>query len=150
MRDLVSYGEVRRPWIGLAVQPLTPDLARHFATRHGVIVADVEPRSPAESAGIARGDALLKVDGHDVDSPDEFEQRGRGPRRGRARRAHAPAEGRDDDVELRAATFPAARADELAWDVLGVEAAADADGLAVGASGRGARRPASACSAAIA
>jgi len=131
MRDLVSYGEVRRPWIGLVVQPLTPDLARHSATRHGVIVADVEPRSPAESAGIARGDAILKVDGHDVDSPDEFEQRVTDRSEGERVVLTRRRDGRDDDVDLRAATFPAARADEVAWDVLGVEAAADADGLAV-------------------
>src|SRR3972149_2938554 len=48
MRDLVSYGEVRRAWTGLFVQDLTPDLARHFGIRRGVTVAEVEARSPAE------------------------------------------------------------------------------------------------------
>src|SRR5207245_2431635 len=51
MRDLVSYGEVRRPWLGLVVQNLTPELAQHFGTTKGLVVAEVEAESPAGSAG---------------------------------------------------------------------------------------------------
>src|SRR5437870_11731574 len=75
MKDLVSYGEVRQAWVGLVVQNLTPDLAQHFGVRRGVVVAQVEPKSPAEAAGIARGDAVTKVDGREVASREEFEQR---------------------------------------------------------------------------
>src|SRR5207253_1565803 len=57
MKDLVSYGEVRRPWVGVLVQDLTPDLAQHFGTRHGVVVADVEPKSPGAAAGLEPGGA---------------------------------------------------------------------------------------------
>src|SRR5438046_488932 len=71
MKDLVSYGEVRHAWVGLVVQNLTPDLAQHFGVRRGVVVAQVEPTSPAEAAGIARGDAVTKVDG-----PEGPSQRG--------------------------------------------------------------------------
>src|SRR5207237_8372738 len=39
MKDLVSYGEVRRAWVGLVVQDLTPELAQHFGARRGVSVA---------------------------------------------------------------------------------------------------------------
>src|SRR5213083_1629772 len=116
MKDLVSYGEVRHAWVGLVVQDLTPDLAQHFGVRRGVAVAQVEPKSPAEAAGIARGDAVTKVDGHEVASREEFEQR---------------IEDRDEDDRLAAATFPAARADELAWQLLGLQAAGAEDGLVV-------------------
>src|SRR5262245_6168652 len=75
MKDLVSYGEVRRTWVGLSVQDLSRDLAEHFGTRRGVVVSDVEPKSPAAAAGIARGDAILRIDGRDVASREEFEQR---------------------------------------------------------------------------
>src|SRR3989454_9686563 len=75
MKDLISYGEVRHAWIGLVVQDLTPDLAQHFGVRRGVVVAQVEPKSPAEAAGIERGAAITKVNGRDTASRDEFEQR---------------------------------------------------------------------------
>src|SRR5881409_3037402 len=52
MKDLVSYGEVRRVWVGLAVQDLTPNLAQHFGVRRGVIVAEVEAKSPAADADL--------------------------------------------------------------------------------------------------
>src|SRR2546428_4462544 len=75
MNDLVSYGEVRHVWVGLVVQDLNPELAQHFGVRRGVIVAEIEPKSPAAEAALARGDAILKVDGHEVAARDEFEQR---------------------------------------------------------------------------
>jgi S1-C subfamily serine protease len=131
MKDLVSYGEVRRGWVGLVVQDLTPDLARHFGARRGVIVADVEPKSPAEAAGIARGDAILKIDGRDVASREEFEQRVDDHAEGDHLRVTRRREDHDDDVDVVVASFPAARADELAWQLLGLEAAADDDGLVV-------------------
>src|SRR5262245_48904475 len=131
MKDLVSYGEVRRPWVGLLVQDLTPELAQHFGTRHGVIVADVEPKSPGAAAGLERGDAIIKVDGHDVASREEFEQRIQDHAESDRINLTLRRDGRDEAVELRASAFPSARADELAWQLLGVEASEDANGLVV-------------------
>jgi len=131
MKDLVSYGEVRRAWVGLVVQDLTPDLAQHFGIRHGVVVADVEPDSPGAAAGFARGDAITRIDGHDVDSHEEFEQRVNDHAEGERMRVTRRRDDRDDDIQLTAATFPAGRADELAWRLLGIEAGADGNGLLV-------------------
>src|SRR2546427_246515 len=75
MKDLVSYDQGRHPWLGLLVQDRTPDLAQHFGVRRGVVVAQVEPKSPAGAAGIARGEAITRVDGREVASREEFEQR---------------------------------------------------------------------------
>jgi len=131
MRDLVSYGEVRRAWLGLTVKDLTPDLAQHLGTRRGVVVAAVESESPAAGAGIARGDAITRVDGREVGSEEEFEQRvadhGEGERITLTRRR----DGHDDEVALTAAVFPAARAEDLAWRRLGLQVSEDAEGLAV-------------------
>jgi len=131
MKDLVSYGEVRHAWVGLVVQNLTPDLAQHFGVRRGVVVAQVEPKSPAEAAGIARGDAVTKVDGREVASREEFEQRIEDHAEGDRLTLTLRREGRDEDVRLAAATFPTARADELAWQLLGLQAAGAEDGLVV-------------------
>jgi len=99
--------------------------------RRGVAVALVEPRSPAEAAGIARGDAVTKVDGHEVASREEFEQRIEDHAEGDRITLTLRREGRDEDVRLAAATFPPARADELAWQLLGLQAAGAEDGLVV-------------------
>jgi Do/DeqQ family serine protease len=131
MKDLVSYGEVRRAWVGLVVQDLTPELARHFGTGRGVIVAEVEPKSPADTAGFARGDAILKVGGREVGSREEFEQRIDDHAQGERITVTRRRDDRDEDVELVVAAFPAARADQLAWQLLGLDAAADDDGLVV-------------------
>ena len=136
--DLVSYGEVRRGWAGVAVQPLTPDLQRHFGVRTGVVVAAVEPRSPAAEAQLARGDVVTRVDGQPVASRDEFESRvdDRGPGE-RVRLTVVREEGSEREVTLVVAEFPDADADALAWDRIGIRIDEDADGLVVSSVRRG-------------
>jgi len=131
MHDLVAFGEVRRPWTGLVVQDLTPDLAQHFGTRRGVIVAEVEPESPAERAGVARGDAIVRVDGREVGSREEFDQRVADHAESDRITLTRRRDGREEDVDLRAAAFPSARADDLAWRLLGLEVDEEKEGLAV-------------------
>jgi S1-C subfamily serine protease len=55
--------------LGVLVIGLTPELRTHFGapTDRGVLVARVEPRSPAAAAGIATGDVLVDVAGKPVD-----------------------------------------------------------------------------------
>jgi serine protease Do len=131
MKDLVSYGAVRHAWVGLVVQDLTPELARHFGTGRGVIVTEVEPKSPGEAAGLARGDAILKVEGRSVASREEFEQRVEDHAEGERITLTRRRDDREDDVEISIASFPTARADDLAWQLLGLEAGPDGDGLVV-------------------
>ncbi|HEY4562012.1 MAG TPA: PDZ domain-containing protein [Thermoanaerobaculia bacterium] len=56
---------VRRGYLGVALTDLTPELRSHFGVPDdaGVMVAKVEPGSPAEKAGIKVGDILTRVDG---------------------------------------------------------------------------------------
>src|SRR2546427_2054699 len=131
MKDLVSYGEVRHAGVGLVAQTLPPALAQPSGVRRGGVGAQVEPKTPAEAAGIARGDAVTKVDGREVASREEFEQRIEDHAEGDRLTLTLRREGRDEDVRLAAATFPTARADELAWQLLGLQAAGAEDGLVV-------------------
>ncbi len=66
--SLVRYGEIRRPWIGIYMQELTPELAEKFGVDKGILVADVVEGSPAGRAGIEAGDVIQKVNGKPVDS----------------------------------------------------------------------------------
>ncbi|RMF00218.1 MAG: PDZ domain-containing protein, partial [Alphaproteobacteria bacterium] len=65
MDQLIRHGEVRRGRIGVAIQDITPDIAKALAlpTRHGALVSKVEPGSPAEKAGLRPGDAIIELNG---------------------------------------------------------------------------------------
>ena len=133
LRELVSYGEVKRTWIGVFTQDLTPELARHSGVRKGVVVATVEPRSPAATAGLVRGDVIVKIDGREVASTDEFEGRIADHQSGDDLRltVSGDEDGAIREVTVRVTTFPTADADGLLWSLLGFAADADQNGLAV-------------------
>jgi serine protease Do len=65
----------REPEFGLAMQELTPDLAKGLGLPEGkgVVVARVSPGSPAEEAGLRQGDVILEVDRTPVNSKTAFE-----------------------------------------------------------------------------
>ncbi len=63
MNELITHGEVRRGFLGVAVQPLNVELAEAFGLeRHdGVVVVEVEPDGPADRAGIEAGDVIVRI-----------------------------------------------------------------------------------------
>ena len=77
INDLISYGKVRRGWLGVSVQDMTPELLQYFKLdRHrGVLVTRVFPGSPASRAGMKRGDVILKLDSHEISRKAEYQQR---------------------------------------------------------------------------
>ncbi len=70
-------GMVKRPWLGAALQAVTPDLADKFNLRRpvGAVVTGVTPASPAARAGLHTGDVIVSVDGQAVDDPNAFNYR---------------------------------------------------------------------------
>ena len=66
--QLKESGSVTRGWIGVSVQAVTPELAKALSldATDGALVAQVAPGSPAERAGIQRGDVIQSVDGRPV------------------------------------------------------------------------------------
>ena len=80
VQELINYGAVETPWVGLVVQTLTPELAAHFSLKEGqggVLVRGVEPDSPAARAGIRRGEVILSLDGRRLRTAEEYLQRER-------------------------------------------------------------------------
>jgi serine protease Do len=59
--QLKAKGKVTRGWLGVAIQPVTPELAKSFGLEEprGALVADVTKGSPADKAGVERGDVIL-------------------------------------------------------------------------------------------
>ena len=75
--ELIRYGKVRRGWLGISVQELDAQLARHFKLdrQAGVLVVGVADLSSAGKAGVKRGDIILKVDEHAVTDKSDFRGR---------------------------------------------------------------------------
>lgn len=65
MQAIIEHGKVIRGWLGLEVQPLTPELAESFGLegRKGIIVAGIYRNGPAQKAGLQPNDLILKIDG---------------------------------------------------------------------------------------
>lgn len=71
--QLVEHGQVTRGYLGVNIQTITPDLAKalEVTEQNGALVADVIADSPAQEAGIERGDIIINFNGHDIkDSRD--------------------------------------------------------------------------------
>lgn len=76
-QQLMEKGTVTRGFLGVAIQPLTQDLAESFQlkTNEGVLIADVNAGGPAEKAGLQRGDVVVQLDGKPVTDMTSFRNR---------------------------------------------------------------------------
>jgi len=65
---LVTDGKVRRGYLGVNPQPVTPDLAKEFklSDESGALVGEVRPNTPAENAGVKEGDVIVEFNGKKV------------------------------------------------------------------------------------
>lgn len=71
MQQLIENGEVVRGWLGVVPQPLTSELTEGLSLPNGrgLLVANVIPGSPAQRAGVRRGDILLYIDEQPMNGP---------------------------------------------------------------------------------
>ncbi len=63
LRDIVAHGYVVRGWLGVEVQPLPARIVTADGAHTGLVVSNVEPGSPAQTAGVQAGDILLALNG---------------------------------------------------------------------------------------
>jgi serine protease Do len=68
MERLISGGKVTRGYLGISLQDVNEDLAKHFnlPDQNGALVDDVIPNSAAEKAGIKSGDVIVAFNGKPV------------------------------------------------------------------------------------
>lgn len=68
MQQLMSDGKVHRGMLGVGIQDVTAELAQNFGLKdiRGVIINSATPGSPAEKAGLKRGDVIVSVNGANI------------------------------------------------------------------------------------
>jgi len=73
--QLLHSGKVTRGFLGVQIQDVTADAARTFGidAKSGALVAQVEPGSAAERAGLRRGDVVVGVDGREIRAGHELQ-----------------------------------------------------------------------------
>ncbi len=133
MAELTRFGKVRPAWVGLEVQALSPRLARQLGwdRTYGVLASDVEPGSPAEQAGVRRGDVLTEMGGSRISDADDYFSRARGYP---ARAVFPLVVFRDGEVRTLQVTpveFPPQLVESLAWNRLGLQVKAARGGMMV-------------------
>jgi Do/DeqQ family serine protease len=77
VESALKGGKVQRPWLGAALQKLTPDIADSLGLKapSGALVAKVHAKGPAAKAGLRAGDVVVSVDEKPVQNPEGFEYR---------------------------------------------------------------------------
>ncbi|WP_425418979.1 Do family serine endopeptidase [Oricola indica] len=72
--ELMDDGSVERGWLGVAIQPVTADIAESLGIDRtsGALVADPQEDAPAAKAGIRSGDIIIAVNGNEVEGPREL------------------------------------------------------------------------------
>jgi Do/DeqQ family serine protease len=133
--ELTQFGKVRPAWVGVEVQSLTPRIANNLGwdRTFGVLVSSVDPGSPADKAGLQRGDIIAEVGGSPVDDEEDFQVRLRGyPARAQLTLSVFRG-GAQQAISLSPVEFPSKLAEGLAWDRLGLRLRAIRGGLAIAA-----------------
>ncbi len=74
--QLMNKGKVIRPWLGVYMQPVTKELANYFGLQapEGVLISAVAEGSPAQKAGLKRGDIILEYNKKKINDPDKLKK----------------------------------------------------------------------------
>jgi len=120
--DLLEYGEVRPPWLGLSVRDIDKEIAEKlgYSGQYGVIIKEVYQSSPAEKSRLKPGDIILSIDDQKIKSKAIY-KRVMG-----LYTADDPISltifrnGKENQVTVIAGAYPKEYLDHLLWDVIGI------------------------------
>jgi serine protease Do len=70
IEQLIETGQIARPYMGIMLRTLTPDIASMFnlPVTEGAIVTQIEPGGPAANAGLQTSDVITAINGQPVTS----------------------------------------------------------------------------------
>ena len=103
MEDLVEYGQVRRPLLGVAMTNVSLEDAEYLGLPRpsGALVSEVTPGSGAEAAGLRPDDVIVAVDGQAVDRSAQLQTRIAQKRPGERVQVRFYRDGRPQEVMVR-------------------------------------------------
>src|ERR1700742_5171106 len=128
INQLKDKGSVSRGWIGVQIQPVTPDIADSLGLKkaEGALVAEPQANGPAAKAGIESGDVITAVNGETVKDARELARTIGGFAPGNAVKLNVLHKGQDKVVSLTLGQLPNT-----------IEAKADNDNDDKGSAARG-------------
>lgn len=108
--QLIKKGSVSRGWMGVSIQPITPDLAESFGLRNstGALINSVMSGSPADKAGIRQGDVVIGFNGVEVKDPAHLQRLVAEAGIGRAVKLTVFCDGRNVDLTMTLASAESA------------------------------------------
>ena len=74
VEQIISFGEAKRGWLGVAIQDLTPEFSESLAydSTEGAFVASVQPNSPAAKSNFQAGDIIVEFNGKKISSSKDL------------------------------------------------------------------------------
>ncbi len=138
---LKDHGQVVRGWLGVEIQPVTPQLAEsvQLDKPQGALVTQPQDNSPAAKAGIVAGDTILAVNGDSVKDPTDLATKIANYAPGTSVTLSVWRNGQKEDVKVDLGTMPGAKqqaaaettAQPTALSGLGLSLAPSQDGQGV-------------------
>jgi Do/DeqQ family serine protease len=121
--DLLEYGEVHPPWLGISVQNLTSNVSEHLGYKgnHGAIISDIFPGSPAQKSGLKTADIIISISGQKIKSKTTYKRVLRLYTAGDVIKIDLYRQGKVKTFSIRAIEFPVKFVDALFWDGFGIE-----------------------------
>ncbi|MDZ4760860.1 MAG: Do family serine endopeptidase [Alphaproteobacteria bacterium] len=102
VQQIIDTGSVRRGWLGVQIQPVTPDMAKGLGVAaRGAIVADVTASSPAAKAGFKTGDIILSFGETSVDEVHDLTRAVADTQAGSSRDVKVLRNGREQTIKVR-------------------------------------------------
>ncbi len=113
MDQLLKNGKVVRAYLGIVPQDVTPAIAKAFNVQesHGALVGDVSSDSPAQHAGIQKGDIILDVNGRAVTDANELRMSISMMAPGTSVKLNVLRNGQNIPMDVRLAELPTQQAD---------------------------------------
>ena len=74
INQLIEFGTVKRPYIGISGRNVSEELAKKYDTPVGIYVDSAEEGTPAQEAGIKKGDIITEIEGNEVSTVEELNE----------------------------------------------------------------------------
>lgn len=99
-------------WLGVSTQTTDADLRRGLdLTRDGLLVNRVHDNTPAERAGLQKGDVILRFNGQSVTEPEQLRDAVRSAGSGRSAKLEVWRDGASKSIDVKLAEVPASEQD---------------------------------------